>query len=195
MTVLPETPALPDNAVNALRSFLLASSVVGIALGIAMLAWPAATLTVVAVLFGASLVVAGLLRLFLAFATTEAPFVLRVVLGAFGAIVLAAGVLSILNPAESLTLLGIFIGVGWIFGGLQDLLEMRLANFLVPRWLVVLSAVISIGAGIAMIVLPAISTLSTILWVLAVMLIAVSLATLLTRRIASAGGCQRVGRD
>ncbi|MDR2280598.1 MAG: DUF308 domain-containing protein, partial [Gordonia sp. (in: high G+C Gram-positive bacteria)] len=54
------------------------------------------------------------------------------------------------------------------------------ANFLVPRWLVVLSAVISIGAGIAMIVLPAIWTLSTILWVLAVMLIAVSIATLLT---------------
>ncbi len=165
---------------NALRSFLLVSSVVGIALGIAALVWPGATLTVVAVLFGVSLVVAGLLRLFLAFATTEAPFVLRAVLGAFGGIVLAAGVLSILNPAESLTLLGIFIGVGWIFGGLQDLLEMRLANFLVPRWLVILSGVISIGAGIAMIVLPAVYTLSTILWVLAVMLIAVSVATLLT---------------
>ncbi|GEE01542.1 hypothetical protein nbrc107696_19880 [Gordonia spumicola] len=180
MTVLPAPPALPDNAVNALRSFLIGSSVVGIALGITMLVWPGATLTVVAVLFGASLVVAGLLRLFMAFATTEAPFLVRVVLGAFGAIVLAAGVISILNPAESLTLLGIFIGVGWIFAGLQDLLELRLATYLVPRWLVVVSGIILIGAGIAMIVLPAFATLSAILWVFAVMLIAVSLATLLT---------------
>lgn len=180
MTVDSAPSALPDQAVNAVRSFLIATSIVGIALGVAALAWPGATLTVVAVLFGVSLVVLGFIRLFVAFATTAAPFGARMLLTFFGAIVLIAGILSILNPAESLTLLGIFIGVGWIFSGLQDLFGVRLSVYVVPRWLVIASGVLSVVAGIAMIVLPAVATLGTILWIIAIMLIAVSIATLLT---------------
>ncbi|MGO3326834.1 HdeD family acid-resistance protein [Gordonia sp. (in: high G+C Gram-positive bacteria)] len=180
MTVNSAPSALPDAAVNAVRSFLITTSVVGIALGVVALVWPGATLAVVAVLFGAALVVTGLLRLFVAFATTSAPFGSRMLLAVFGVIVLAAGVLAILSPAESLTLLGIFIGVGWIFSGFQDLFGARMSVYIAPRWLVILSGIVSVLAGIAMIVLPAVATLGTILWILAIMLIAVSVATLLT---------------
>ncbi|MCF8609366.1 DUF308 domain-containing protein [Gordonia sp. HY285] len=178
MTVNSAPSALPDSAVNAVRSFLVTTSIVGIALGITALVWPGVTLTVVAILFGVSLVVAGLIRLFVAFATTAAPFGSRMLLAVFGGIVLVAGVLAILNPSESLTLLGIFIGVGWIFAGLQDLFGAQLSAYLVPRWLVIVSGIVSVAAGIAMIVLPAIWTLSTILWFIAIMLIAVSIVTL-----------------
>lgn len=180
MTVPEARSALPDAAVNAVRSFLITTSIVGIALGVVALVWPDATLAVVAILFGAALVVTGLLRLFIAFATTAAPFAMRMIFAAFGVIVLAAGVLAILNPAESLTLLGIFIGVGWIFSGFQDLFGARLSVYVVPRWLVIASGLVSVLAGVAMIVLPAISTLGAILWFLAIMLIAVSVATLFT---------------
>lgn len=42
------------------------------------------------------------------------------------------------------------------------------------------SGVISVLAGVAMIVLPAVYTLSAVLWVLAVLLIVVSVVTLFT---------------
>ena len=180
MTVNSSPSALPSTAVNAVRSFLLVSSIVGIALGVVALVWPRATLAVVAVLFGVALVVAGLVRLFLAFAVVDAPFGIRMMLALFGVIVLAVGVLAVLNPAESLVLLGVFIGVGWIVGGLQDLFGTRVGAYLVPRGLVIASGIVSILAGIAMIVLPAVATLGTILWILAVLLIAVSIVTLAT---------------
>ncbi|GAA4668194.1 HdeD family acid-resistance protein [Gordonia humi] len=180
MTVNSVPSALPDAAVNAVRSFLIATSIVGIAIGVVALVWPGATLLVLAVLFGISLVVMGLVRLFVAFASTAASFGSRMLIAIFGIIVLAAGVISILNPAQSLTLLAIFIGVGWIFAGFQDLLGSRMSTYLMPRWLVIVSGVISVLAGIAMIVLPAFATLGTVIWISAIMLIAVSVVTLLT---------------
>lgn len=183
--------ALPADAVKAVRAFLIGSSVIGIVLGIVALAWPKATLLVVGVLFGAALVVAGLIRLFLAFAFTSASFLMRMVLAILGGVVLAAGVLAVLNPAKSLVLLGVFIGVGWILSGVQDLFGVRLTGYLLPRWLVIVSGLISVFAGIAMIVLPAVYTLSTIIWILAVMLIAVSVATLLSLPGARTGPSRR----
>ena len=180
MTVITSPSALPSSAVNAVRSFLLVSSIVGIALGVVALVWPRATLAVVGVLFGVSLVVAGLVRLFIAFAVVDAPFGIRMLLAVLGVIVLAVGVLAVLNPAQSLVLLGVFIGVGWIVGGFQDLFGTRVGAYLVPRGLVIASGIVSILTGIAMIVLPAVATLGTILWILAVRLIAVSIVTLAT---------------
>ncbi|GAA2390923.1 MULTISPECIES: HdeD family acid-resistance protein [Gordonia] len=180
MTTQASPSVLPNDAVGAVRTFVIFSSLVGIALGIVALVWPAATLAVIGVLFGISLIVAGLFRLFVAFALTRATAGTRLLLGVFGGIVLAVGVLATINPSKSLVLLGVFIGIGWIIGGLQDLLGSRFTVTMAPRWLVMLSGVVSVLAGIAMIVLPAVWTLSTILWILAVLLIVVSVVTLFT---------------
>ncbi|WP_347957413.1 HdeD family acid-resistance protein [Gordonia aichiensis] len=180
MTTHATPSALPNDAVGAVRTFVIFSSLVGLALGIAVLVWPRASLAVVGVLFGIALIVAGVTRLFAAFALTRAPSSLRLLLGVFGGVVSAVGVLATINPSQSLVLLGMFIGVGWIVGGFQDLFGARLTQTMVPAWLVVVSGVVSVLAGIAMIVLPAVATLSAILWILAVLLIVVSLVTLFT---------------
>ncbi|ALG86206.1 HdeD family acid-resistance protein [Gordonia phthalatica] len=180
MTTQATPSVLPNDAVGAVRTLVIFSSLVGIGLGIAALVWPEASLVIVGVLFGISLIVTGLARLFVAFAVTRASSGARILLGVLGGIVLAVGVLATINPAKSLTLLGIFIGVGWIIGGVQDLFGLRLTRQLGPRWLAMLAGAVSVLAGIAMITLPAIYTLSTILWILAVMLIAVSIVTLFT---------------
>ncbi|MBM7365561.1 DUF308 domain-containing protein [Gordonia hydrophobica] len=177
----PASPSvLPNDAVGAIRTFVIFSSLIGIAMGIAALVWPKASLLIVGVLFGVSLIVTGLTRLFVAFAVTRATAGVRLLLGVLGGIVFAVGVLATINPAKSLVLLGVFIGVGWIIGGIQDLFGLRLTRQLGPRWLAMLAGAVSVVAGIAMITLPAIYTLSTILWILAVLLIAVSVVTLLT---------------
>lgn len=180
MTTQATPSVLPNDAVGAVRTFVIFSSLVGIGLGIAALVWPAASLMIVGVLFGVSLIVAGVTRLFVAFAVTRAASSVRILLAVLGGLVLAVGVLATINPAESLVLLGIFIGVGWIIGGVQDLFGLRFTQQFGPRWLAMLAGAVSVLAGIAMITLPAIYTLSTILWILAVMLIAVSVVTLFT---------------
>lgn len=180
MTTQAAPSVLPNDAVVAVRTFVIFSSLVGIGLGAAALVWPAASLMIVGVLFGISLIVTGLVRLFAAFAVTRASSGARVLLAVLGGIVLAVGVLATINPAESLVLLGVFIGIGWIIGGIQDLFGLRLTRQLGPRWLAMLAGAVSVLAGIAMITLPAIYALSVILWILAVMLIAVSVVTLFT---------------
>ncbi|EGD53780.1 HdeD family acid-resistance protein [Gordonia neofelifaecis] len=180
MTTQATPSVLPNDAVGIVRTFVIFTSIVGIALGVAALVWPHATLTVIGVLFGIALIIAGLSRLFVAFAVTRAPASARILLGVFGAVVLAVGVLATINPSKSLVLLGIFIGIGWIIGGVHDLFGSRMTATVAPRWLVIVSGVISVLAGIAMIVLPAVWTLSTILWILAILLIVVSVVTLFT---------------
>ncbi|MGB6124062.1 MAG: DUF308 domain-containing protein [Gordonia sp. (in: high G+C Gram-positive bacteria)] len=180
-TTSPASPSrLPNDAVDAVRTFIIFSALVGIALGIAALVWPKASLMVVGVLFGIALIVAGVMRLFAAFALTRAPSSLRLLLGVFGAVILAAGVLATINPSGSLVLLGVFIGIGWIVTGFQDLFGAPLTVTVTPRWMVIAAGVLWILAGIAMIVLPAVATLGTILWILAVLLIVVSVITLVT---------------
>lgn len=175
------TPSrLPNDAVGAVRTFVIFSALVGIVLGVVALVWTQASLTIVGVLFGVSLMVAGVMRLFAAFALTRAPSSLRLLLGVFGGVVLAAGVLATINPSGSLVLLGVFIGIGWIIAGCQDLFGARMTATLAPRPLVIAAGVLWILAGIAMIVLPAVATLGTILWILAVLLIIVSVITLVT---------------
>lgn len=180
MTTQATPSVLPNDAVNAVRTFVIFSSLVGIAMGVAALVWPEASLLIVGVLFGISLIVTGLTRLFIAFAVTRASSAMRLLLGLLGGVVFAVGVVATINPVKSLVLLGIVIGVGWIVGGVQDLFGLRITSQLAPRWLVVVSGVVSVLAGIAMITLPAIATLGAILWILATMLIAVSVVTLLT---------------
>lgn len=180
MTTQASPSVLPNDAVGVIRTFVIFSSLLGIALGIAALVWPEASLMIIGVLFGVSLIVTGLTRLFVAFAMTRATAGVRLLLGVLGGIVFAVGVLATINPAKSLVLLGIFIGIGWIIGGIQDLFGLRLTSQLMPKWLVMVAGAVSVLAGIAMIVLPAIYTLGTILWILAVLLIVVSVVTLFT---------------
>lgn len=180
MTTQATPSVLPNDAVGAVRTFVIFSALVGLIMGVVVLVWTEASLVAVGILFGVALVVAGITRLFLAFAATRAAAGMRILLGVLGGVVLVVGVLAVLNPAESLVLLGVLIGVGWIVGGVQDLFGLRLASTLAPRWLVMVSGVISVLAGVAMIVLPAVYTLSAVLWVLAVLLIVVSVVTLFT---------------
>ncbi|WP_026917614.1 DUF308 domain-containing protein [Gordonia shandongensis] len=179
MTTHATPSVLPDDAIGAVRTAAIATSVVGIALGIAVLVAPGLSLFLVGVLFGAALIVTGLFRLFIAFAVTAASYWVRMGLALLGVVVLAVGVVGVLNPARSLEFLGIMIGVGWILSGMHDIVGWRApSTLLLPRWTVLVGGALSVAAGIAMIVLPAVFSLSVILWVLAVLLIAVSVATL-----------------
>ena len=179
MTIADYARQIPNELVAAVRTTMIATSVVGIVLGIIALVWPRATLLIIGVLFGISLIMAGLFRLYEAFASTLLSGGWRFALGLIGVLILAAGIIAVFNPEESLVFLAIFIGIGWIFQGIADLARASAGSQHVPRWLLVLSGVVSIVAGIVMMLIPGLA-LATFLIIAAIMLIVISVVTLLT---------------
>ncbi|AVL98961.1 hypothetical protein C6V83_00330 [Gordonia iterans] len=183
-------PALPDEAVNAVRSGVLFTSILGIVLGLLIMVWPGVTVFIAGLLFGIALVAAGFFRLFFAFATTGVGFGMRMLMLVLGILMVFCGVIAIISPADAWWMLAIFIGVGWIFSGFQDVFGSSATATLAPRWLTIVGGVISVLAGIVMLVFSPGSTLPTLMWLLGLMLIIVSIASLVSmpKKPAAAGG-------
>ena len=179
MTIADYAKQLPNEVVGAVRATIIFTAVTGIVLGIVALVWPNATLFVIAVLFGISLIVAGLLRIYQAFASTFLSGGWRFVIGLIGALILYAGIVALFNPEASLLFLAIFIGLGWIFQGVGDLFSATTGSRHAPTWLLVLSGIVSIIAGIVMMLIPGLA-LATFIWVAAIMLIVISIVSLFT---------------
>ncbi|SIR65594.1 HdeD family acid-resistance protein [Williamsia sterculiae] len=160
-----------------IRGPLIGAAVLGILLGIIALVWPGPTLLVVAVLFGISLIVAGGFRVSVAVFGTALPSGLRALFGVLGVLIIIVGIICLFDPAESLVLLALTIGIGWIFQGVHELMSDRPLG--APRWLTIASGVISILAGIVVIASPALAV-GTFLTLGAILLIVVSVANLCT---------------
>ena len=178
MTFGDVTDRLPDDALTAVRNTIVVTSVVGIVMGIIALVWPGVTMLVIAVLFAISLFFIGAFRLYLAFAGKELPGGWRVVHGVLGAVILIAGIIALVRPGQSLAMLAVFIGVGWIFSGFGDIFAATDTPY-APKWLMVVSGIVSVIAGIVMIAFSWVA-LATLVWVSAIMLIVISIVHLFT---------------
>lgn len=165
---------------NAVRSGLLFSAIVGIVLGALIMFWSDITVFIAGLLFGIALIVAGLYRLFFSFAAVGVSFAMRMLTLVFGILMVLCGVVAVISPEDAWWMLAIFIGVGWIFSGFQDIFGANASTSIAPRWLVIVGGAISVIAGIVMLVYSPGVTLPTIMWLLGLMLIIVSVVTLFT---------------
>jgi uncharacterized membrane protein HdeD (DUF308 family) len=144
---------------RALFGIAIAGAVIGIGLGIAMLVWPEATLGVAAFLFGAWLLVHGIVRTIQAIAGFGADTGARVLAGVVGVLFVVAGILCLRNLMTSLAVVVTIIGVTWLIAGI---VEIGVA-FVAPGsaghrvWGIAVPGVISILGGIAVLVWPKIS--------------------------------------
>lgn len=163
------TAASPVVAADAAeRSALwlaLAAAVLGVVVGVMMIAWPEATLRVVAVLFGLWLLAHGLVRIVQAITGrggrdgTE-----RAILGVIGLFFVVSGVLALRNLLASLALIITVIGLMWLIGGLMELISaFGGARGSQRMWHVALGA-LSMIAGIVVLVWPELS-LGTLVYV------------------------------
>lgn len=162
-----------------IRGLLIATAVLGIVVGVIALVWPGPTLLVVAVLFGISLIVTGAYRLSVAFVAHGLSTGMRLLFGALGAIILIAGVIGLFDPAESLILLALMIGIGWIVQGVHDLASHSTGTHGTPRWIMIGSGIVSVVAGVVVITLPGLA-IGTFLVIGAILLIVVSAVNLVT---------------
>jgi uncharacterized membrane protein HdeD (DUF308 family) len=95
----------------------LTIGLLGVLLGIVVLAWPGRTLEVLGVLFGVYLLVSGILQLVLS-ATVHMTSGVRVFGFISGALMVLLGLLCFRGAYQSVLLLSLWIGIGLLFRGI-----------------------------------------------------------------------------
>ncbi|WP_035844792.1 HdeD family acid-resistance protein [Kitasatospora azatica] len=132
----------------------LAAGLIALALGVVVLAWPDRTLQVIGVLFGVYLVLSGILQIVLA-STVHLTTGLRVLGFISGALSLLVGLLCFRGPYQSLLLLSLWIGIGWLFRGVTGTVSsLELPSGTPGRgWLIFLGVVTAV-AGVILLVDP-----------------------------------------
>jgi len=138
-----------------LWKWTLAAGVLTIVLGGIVLAWPGPTLLVASTLFGVYLLLTGFVGLFMAF-TLPRSAGMRVLLFISGILSVVLAILSFrhFGDAYAILLLSLWIGIGFIFQGVSAIAAAIGESELPGRgWSIVLG-VISVIAGLVVLVWP-----------------------------------------
>jgi len=146
----------PDFARGAWPAFL-AAGIGGIVVGVVLLAWPKATLTIVAVLIGIALIVAGMLRLIDGFTAHDASGGRRVAHVLIGLIAIVVGLYCIRHYNVVIGVLAIIVGLFWVLHGIADLAVGLFGGPFPGRGLTVVAGVFSLIAGLIVLFWPAIT--------------------------------------
>jgi uncharacterized membrane protein HdeD (DUF308 family) len=143
----------PHQLARSTWQVLLLTRILTVALGVIVLAWPKKTLVVTGVLFGIYLVVSGVGCVLAAFGAHTG--VAMRVLGFLGGVVsVVLGFFCFRDQLESILLLALWIGIGWLFRGLTLLAAALSFDHLPARGWQALSGVIIVIGGGMLIVSP-----------------------------------------
>ncbi|WP_225728009.1 MULTISPECIES: HdeD family acid-resistance protein [unclassified Nocardia] len=149
----------------------LVTGLLSVVLGVIILVWPGPTLLAAGVLFGIYLVVSGFLQLVAAFGIPSSTG-MRVLGFISGVLSIAIGVFCFRDELDSILLLAIWIGVGWLFRGV-GVTMMGLSEPALPgRGWAVFFGLLTTIAGIVVIAWPleSVATLTVVVgvWLLVI---------------------------
>ncbi|MFE7601978.1 HdeD family acid-resistance protein [Streptomyces sp. NPDC057494] len=148
---------VPPGPLGMLAGFawqaLLVAGLVSLVLGVLVLAWPEATLKVVGVLFGVYLLLSGVVQLVAAFGT-HTTTALRVMAFISGALSILLGLFCFRGATQSILLLALWIGIGWLFRGIMQTVAAASDPATPARGWQIFLGVVSALAGIVLIVSP-----------------------------------------
>ncbi len=141
--------------VNNLWKSVLSWGVLTLIAGAVVLAWPGPSVDAVAILFGIYLLAAGIAQIVVAFSLHRSASV-RVLWFVSGALSLVLGVLAFrhLDQGYPILFLAIWIGVGFVFQGVAEVAVAMSYSELPHRGRHVLLGVISVIAGMIVLVSP-----------------------------------------
>ncbi|MFL9683629.1 HdeD family acid-resistance protein [Streptomyces sp. KL110A] len=150
---------------------LLVAGLVALVLGVLVLVWPGASLLAAGVLFGLYLLFSGVMQLVAAFGT-HATASLRVPAFISGALSILLGLFCFRGATQSILLLALWIGIGWLFRGITQTVAAASDPAMPARGWQVFLGVVSAVAGVVLIVSPlesvAVLTLLGGIWLIAV---------------------------
>ncbi|MFD3944773.1 HdeD family acid-resistance protein [Streptomyces sp. NPDC058579] len=132
---------------------LLVAGLASLVLGILVLVWPGASLFVAGILFGLYLLFSGVMQLVAAFGT-HASTALRVMAFISGTLSILLGLFCFKGATQSILLLAIWIGIGWLFRGITQTVAAVSDPAMPARGWQIFLGVVNALAGIVLIVSP-----------------------------------------
>ncbi|MEG3629798.1 HdeD family acid-resistance protein [Streptomyces poriticola] len=164
---------------------VLLTGIASLALGVLVLVWPGASLRVAGVLFGLYLLISGVLQLAAAFGTHRTTS-LRVLAFVSGVLSVLLGLFCFRGPLQSVLLLALFIGIGWLFRGITQTIAAAQDPAMPARGWQIFLGVVSALAGIVLIVSPfesvAVLTVLAGCWLVAVGVVEIATAVRIRTR-------------
>jgi uncharacterized membrane protein HdeD (DUF308 family) len=150
--------------------WVLSFGIITLLAGVVVLAWPGETLVVIAVLFGIQLIIAGIFRFVTAFAAEDASGGTRVLLALLGVLSIIIGLWAVRHVLLTLIALVVLLGIFWVVNGAIELFTALSHRGMPGRGWTAAIGVLSILAGIIVLIYPGPSllTLSIVLgiWLL-----------------------------
>jgi len=151
----------------------LVAGLLTIVLGVLVLAWPGPSILVASTLFGVYLLLSGMVELYLGF-TLPRSAATRVMLFISGALSLVLAIMSFRHFGDgyAVLLLSLWIGIGFIFQGVTAVAVGIGERDLPGRGWYIVVGIISVSAGLAVLVWPvesiAVLTLATGIWLIVI---------------------------
>jgi uncharacterized membrane protein HdeD (DUF308 family) len=150
--------------------WVLFFGIVTVLAGLFTLGWPGRTIVVIAVLFGIQLVVAGIFRFVTAFAADDESGGTRVLLALLGVLSFIVGLYALRHILVTVAALALLLGIFWIVNGAVETFAALSHRGMRGRGWTIFMGLLSILAGVVVLVYPAISlaTLAVVLgfWLL-----------------------------
>ncbi|WP_030806361.1 HdeD family acid-resistance protein [Streptomyces sp. NRRL F-2799] len=132
---------------------VLLTGIASLILGVLVLIWPGATLVAVGVLFGLYLLVSGVFQLVSAFGTHKKTS-LRVLAFLSGGLSILLGLLCFRGPMQSILLLALWIGIGWLIRGITQTMAAISDKAMPARGWHIFLGIVTFIAGIVLIDSP-----------------------------------------
>jgi len=139
--------------------WVLGFGIVTFVLGILALAWPGRTLIVVAVVFGAQLVVMGIFRFVSALASGDLTGGTRVLLALLGVLSLIIGLYAVRHILVTLLALALLLGIFWVVNGAVELFSALSHREMQGRGWTAFMGILSVVSGVIVLAYPDISLL------------------------------------
>ncbi|CAL9491114.1 HdeD family acid-resistance protein [Streptomyces sp. enrichment culture] len=150
---------------------VLLTGVSSLVLGFLVLVWPGASLLAAGVLFGLYLLISGVFQLVTAFGTHRTTS-LRVLAFISGALSILLGLFCFRGPMQSILLLALWIGIGWLIRGITQTLAAVSDGAVPARGWQIFLGVVTFAGGAVLITSPfesvAVLTLVGGIWLVAV---------------------------
>nr|WSY53544.1 HdeD family acid-resistance protein [Streptomyces sp. NBC_00886] len=150
---------------------VLLTGIASLILGVLVLVWPGASLFAAGILFGIYLLISGVFQLVSAFGTHKATS-LRVLAFISGALSIVLGLFCFRGPMQSILLLALWIGIGWLIRGITQTLAAASDKNMPARGWQIFLGIVTFVAGIVLIDSPfrsvAVLTLVGGIWLVAV---------------------------
>jgi uncharacterized membrane protein HdeD (DUF308 family) len=158
-TILRGDPADMAARVGRHWGWVLGFGIITAVLGVIALAWPGRTLLVVAVLFGVQFIVMGIFRFVGAFAVDDVSGGSRVLMALLGVLSLIIGLYAVRHILITLLALVLLLGIFWIVSGTIELFTALSHREMRGRGWSAIMGILSVLAGLVVLVYPGISLL------------------------------------